>query len=186
MKELIREHNANKCGLQESRFEVTDLMVFWGEHTTLACNWVRHRDLLKHYHEHTPVPRAWQTVIDTTACDDPLSQPGTFAGLSRSDDQDDEGKQEDNPESPRIHVPKRSSSRRRFSNFSSTPTGPKNTPEQSFHKAPADLQLRPAERVADASSYLPEGTSSVWSVEKARGLLPKPVVWDDLRLDVQR
>ncbi|KAE8982824.1 hypothetical protein PR001_g23618 [Phytophthora rubi] len=210
VKDLVREHDVDKRGLQEevsklrqqledslayqrvldrrlqeSRFEVTDLMNFLGEHTTLACNWVRLRDLLEHYHQRTPVLRSWQTVIATTAGDDPLSQSEAFVRLSR-DDPDDEGKQENNPESPRSPSPKRSSSRRRSSNSSSTPTSSKRTPKRSSRKAPAELQLRPTERVEDAPSCLPEGTLPVWSVEKARGSLPGPVVWDDLRLDVQR
>ncbi|KAE9088778.1 hypothetical protein PF010_g19252 [Phytophthora fragariae] len=83
VKELVHEHNANKRGLQEevsklrqeledahayqrvldrrvreSRFNVTDLMNFLGDNSTLACNWVRLRDLLQHYQDRTPFPQS--------------------------------------------------------------------------------------------------------------------------------
>ncbi|KAE9005166.1 hypothetical protein PR002_g16848 [Phytophthora rubi] len=124
VKELVHEHNANKRGLQEevsklrqeledahayqcvldrrvreSRFDVTGLMNFLGDNSTLACNWVRLRHLLQHYQDRTPIPQSWQTVIATTAGDDPLSQPGAFTGLDHPDDQDGESKQ-DKPDSP--------------------------------------------------------------------------------------
>ncbi|KAE9013950.1 hypothetical protein PR001_g15264 [Phytophthora rubi] len=211
VKELVHEHNANKRGLQEEisklrqeledahayqrvldrrarefRFDVTDLMNFLGDNSTLACNWVRLRDLLQHYQDRTPIPQSWQTVIATTAGDDPLSQPKAFTRLDHPDDQDGESKQEDNPDSPPDPPSKRCSSRRRSSGSSSTPSGPKRTSKRSSHKAPAAPQLRPLERVEDSSSCLPEGTPPVWPVERARGPLPGPIVWDDLRLDVQR
>ncbi|KAE9277187.1 hypothetical protein PR003_g28857 [Phytophthora rubi] len=205
VKELVHEHNANKRGLQEevsklrqaledfrayqrildrrvreSRFEVTDLMDFLGEHATLACYWVGLRDLLQHYQDRTPVLQDWQTVIATTTGDDPISQPGAFTGLDRPDDQDGESKQVDNPDSSSTPPSKRSSSCRRSS--ASTPSGSK----RSSHKAPAAPQLRPTGRVEDSSSCLPESTPPVRSLEKARGSLPGPIVWNDLRLDVQR
>ncbi|KAE8977869.1 hypothetical protein PR001_g25009 [Phytophthora rubi] len=211
VKELVHEHNANKRSLQEevsklrqeledsqayqrildrrareSRFDVTDLMNFLGNHATLACNWVRLRDLLQHYQDRTPVPQSWQTVIATTMGDDPLSQPGAFTGLSHPDDQDGESKQEDNPDSSSDSPSKRRSSRRRSSDSFSTPSDPKRTSKRNSHKAPATPQLRPLERVEDSSSCLPEGTPPVWSMNKARGSLPGPIMWDDLRLDVQR
>ncbi|KAE9201885.1 hypothetical protein PF005_g14783 [Phytophthora fragariae] len=211
VKELVHEHNANKRGLQEevsklhqeledsqayqrildrrareSQFDVTDLMNFLGNHATLACNWVRLRDLLQHYQDRTPVPQSWQTVIATTASDDPLYQPGAFTSLDPPDNQDDESKHEDNPDSPSDPPSKRRSSRRRSSGSSSTPSDSKRASKRSSHKVPVAPQLRPLERVEDSSSCLPEGTPPVWSVDKARGSLPGPIVWDDLRLDVQR
>ncbi|KAE8961749.1 hypothetical protein PR001_g29944, partial [Phytophthora rubi] len=211
VKELVHEHNANTRVLQkevsklrqeledsqayqrildrrvrESSFDVTDLMKFLGNHATLACNWVHLRDLLQHYQDRTPVPQSLHTVIATTASDDPLSQPGAFTGLDHPDNQDGESKPEDNSDSPSDPPSNRRSSRRRSSGSSSTPADSKRAPKRSSHKAPAAPQLRPVKRVEDSSSCLPESTPPVWSVEKARGSLPGPIVWDDLRLDVQR
>nr|KAE8921789.1 hypothetical protein PF009_g27938 [Phytophthora fragariae] len=194
VKELVHEHNANKRGLQEEisklrqeledvnayqrvldrrvrefRFDVTDLMNFLGDNSTLACNWVRLRDLLQHYQDRTPIPQSWQTVIATTAGDDPLSQPRAFTRLDHPDDQDGESKQVDNPDSPPDPPSKRCSSRRRSSGSSSTPSGPKRTSKRSSHKAPAAPQLRPLKRVEDSSSCLPDGTPPCGRWKKLAG-----------------
>ncbi|KAE9189446.1 hypothetical protein PF004_g22214 [Phytophthora fragariae] len=74
---LARQHIQDQQR-QETRFKVADPMNFLGDHATLACNWTRLRVLLAHFRDRTPVPSTWQTVIATTAGDDPLSQPGPF------------------------------------------------------------------------------------------------------------
>ncbi|KAE9276721.1 hypothetical protein PR003_g28986 [Phytophthora rubi] len=87
---------------QETRFEVADLMNFLGDHATSACN----RDLLAHFRDCTPVPSTWQTVIATTAGDDPLSQPGPFVSMDRPDDNSDDVAQRDgNPGSASAPLP---------------------------------------------------------------------------------
>ncbi|KAE8895764.1 hypothetical protein PF003_g20407 [Phytophthora fragariae] len=113
-------------------------------------------------------------------------RPGTLTGQDHPDDQDGESKQEDNPDSPSDLPPKRRSSRRRSSGSSPTPSDAQRTSKRNSRKAPAAPQLRSVERAEDSSSCRPEGTPPVWPVEKARGSLPGPIVWDDLRLDVQR
>ncbi|KAE8907240.1 hypothetical protein PF003_g9494 [Phytophthora fragariae] len=142
---LARQHIQDQQR-QETRFEVADLMNFLGDHATLACNWIRLRDLLAHFRDRTPVPSTWQTVIATTA-GDPLSQPGPFVSMDRPDDHSgDVTQREGTPGSASAPLPEaalsQQQSRRPSSSGDSTGRS-----KRSAHRAPAKLQLRPVATV---------------------------------------
>ncbi|KAE8964954.1 hypothetical protein PR001_g28876, partial [Phytophthora rubi] len=169
----------------ETRFEVADLMNFLGDHATLACNWTRLRDLLAHFHDHTPVPGTWQTVIATTAGDDPLSQSGLFTSMDRPDDRpNDTSQQEESPEAASTPLSKETPFQQQSRRPSSS-GDPGRYSKQSSHRVPPKLQLRPVTKVRDTASCRPDERPQVWSAEKARVSLPVPVTWKDIRLDIQ-
>ncbi|KAE8971462.1 hypothetical protein PR003_g28254 [Phytophthora rubi] len=207
VKALIQEQDANTQRLQEEnsrlqqqlddslarqrvqdqspRFEVADLMNFLGNHAPLACKWTRLRDLLTHFQDHTPVPSTGQTVIATTAGDDPLSQSGLFTGMDRPDDRsNDTSQQEKSPGAASTLLSKGAPSQQQSQRPSSS--GDSNGySKRSSHRAPPKLQLRPVTKVQDTAGCRSDERPQVWPVEKARGSLPAPVTWKDLRLDIQ-
>uniref|UniRef100_H3H8T0 Uncharacterized protein n=1 Tax=Phytophthora ramorum TaxID=164328 RepID=H3H8T0_PHYRM len=174
--------------LRQTRLEVADVMNFLSDHSQLYLNWPRLRDLLVHFRNGTRVPSGWNTMITVVANDDPNFAPTPYTRMNRPHGDDDGEFKDSGPPSDALTVdltqdsssgvPGDSSPKRKRS------SGGKS--RGSSRKVPDDIQDFPSgwDRTSDEQCL--QDTSNISSEQDAHKMLADfPVVWDQLRLDVQ-
>uniref|UniRef100_H3H3W4 Uncharacterized protein n=1 Tax=Phytophthora ramorum TaxID=164328 RepID=H3H3W4_PHYRM len=174
--------------LRQTRLEVADVMNFLSDHSQLYLNWPRLRDLLVHFRNGTRVPSGWNTMITVVANDDPNFAPTPYTRMNRPHGDDDgEFKDSGHPsealtvdltQDSSSSVPGGSSSKRKRS------SGGKS--RGSSRKVPDAIQDFPPEWDRTSDEQCLQDTSNISSEQDAHKMLADfPVVWDQLRLDVQ-
>uniref|UniRef100_H3H901 Uncharacterized protein n=1 Tax=Phytophthora ramorum TaxID=164328 RepID=H3H901_PHYRM len=174
--------------LRQTRLEVADVMNFLSDHSQLYLNWPRLRDLLVHFRNGTRVPSGWNTMITVVANDDPNFAPTPYTRMNRPHGDDDGEFKDSGPPSDALTVdltqdsssgvPGDSSPKRKRS------SGGKS--RGSSRKVPDDIQDFPSEWDPTSDEQCLQDTSNISSEQDAHKMLADfPVVWDQLRLDVQ-
>ncbi|KAG6610271.1 uncharacterized protein IUM83_00001 [Phytophthora cinnamomi] len=175
---------------QGPRLRTTHVMNFLHAHTTVMMNWPRLRDFLDHLESGTPVPPEWQTVITVMANDNLGFQAPSFVRLDPPADEDEETKESGPPPpGPVIDLSQGSpfktsgSKHKRSGQAESLPK----SRSKSSKVAPDQAQEFPTDWVPDSNSRCrPEESPLPLSSAKARAhLVDYPVVWKDLRPDLQ-
>uniref|UniRef100_H3H473 Uncharacterized protein n=3 Tax=Phytophthora ramorum TaxID=164328 RepID=H3H473_PHYRM len=174
--------------LRQTRLEVSDVMNFLSDHSQLYLNWPRLRDLLVHFRNGTRVPSGWNTMITVVANDDPNFSPTPYARMSRPHGDDDVEFKDSGPPSEALIVDLTQDS------SSSMPGGSSSKLKQSSggksrgssRKVPDAIQDFPSEWDRTSDEQCLKDTRNISSEQDAHKMLADfPVVWDQLRLDVQ-